>query len=221
MNNSKEPEWTTLIEPKSSIFKLNLKDLWEYRDLVMLFIKRDLTAQYKQTLLGPLWFFLQPLMTTFVFVVIFGKIAKLPTDGIPRVLFYMSGIVMWNYFSSCVNQTSSTFIANAGIFGKVYFPRLAVPLSQVISNLARFLIQFMMFAVILAYFFIKGMDFSINIVALFTPILILHMAVLGLSVGMIVSSLTTKYRDLTFLIGFGMQLWMYNNSDSLSAISCA
>lgn len=201
--------WTTIIKPKSGWFDIHLGELWHYRDLIMLFVKRDFTAVYKQTILGPLWFILQPLFSTLVFTVIFGRVAKIPTDGVPHVLFYLAGIVVWNYFSISLTKTSDTFYANAGIFGKVYFPRLAVPLSVVITNLITFAIQFGVFTVFLLIFYLKGMAFSLHWTAVFLPLLIIQMAALGLGTGIIVSSLTTRYRDLVYLVSFGVQLWMY------------
>ncbi len=188
---------------------MNLKEIWHYRDLIFLFVRRDFIAIYKQTILGPLWFLLQPLLTTIVFTVVFGKIANIPTDGLPPPLFYMAGVVAWNYFSNCLTATSNTFVANAGIFGKVYFPRLAVPISVVITNLMTFIIQFLIFLCFLLFFFLKGITLKPNLLILLIPCLILQMGVLGLGFGILVSSLTTKYRDLTFLVSFGVQLWMY------------
>jgi lipopolysaccharide transport system permease protein len=198
-----------VIRPKTGWFDLHLADLWRYRDLTMLFVWRDFVAQYKQTVLGPLWHLIQPLFTTLLFTVIFGRIAKLPTDGIPPMLFYMAGVTAWSYFSECLNRTSSTFLANAGIFGKVYFPRLCVPVSAVISNLIKFGIQFGLFLGFLVFFWLKGAAIHPNIAILLTPILLLMMAALGLGTGIIVSALTTKYRDLQVLVGFGVQLAMY------------
>jgi len=204
-----QEHWTTIIKPVSGWFSFNLAELWRYRDLIALFVRRDFTANYKQTILGPLWFLIQPLFSTLVFTVIFGKIAKIPTDGMPPMLFYMSGIVAWNYFSSCMANTANTFVANAGIFGKVYFPRLAVPVSVVIINLATFAIQFVFFLCFLFYFMLRGAPIHPSAWILLTPLLIVQMGILGLGIGIIVSSLTTKYRDLTFVVGFGTQLWMY------------
>ena len=205
-----EPEqWDLVIKPKSRLFDLQLKEVWRYRDLLMLFVKRDFTAQYKQTVLGPLWHIIQPIFTTVMFVVIFDKIANIPTDGIHPVLFYMSGITIWNYFSSCLNATSNTFVANAGIFGKVYFPRLIIPLSVVTSNLVRFSIQFLILVVAFIYYNLKGQNYHVYWTWLMVPFLVLIMAALGLGLGIIISSLTTKYRDFTILIGFGVQLLMY------------
>ena len=201
--------WSLIIRPKTGWFDLHLADLWRYRDLTTLFVWRDFVAQYKQTILGPLWHLLQPLFTTILFTLIFGRIAKLPTDNIPPMLFYMAGITAWTYFSECLNRTSTTFLTNAGIFGKVYFPRLCVPLSVVISNLIKFAIQFALFLGFLAFFWMKGTPIHPNISILLTPILLLMMAALGLGIGIIVSALTTKYRDLQVLVTFGVQLAMY------------
>lgn len=202
-------DWSLIIRPKTGWFDLHLADLWRYRDLTTLFVWRDFVAQYKQTILGPLWHLLQPLFTTILFTLIFGRIAKLPTDNIPPMLFYMAGVTAWTYFSECLNRTSTTFLANAGIFGKVYFPRLCVPLSVVISNLIKFAIQFALFLAFLAFFWMKGTPIHPNISILLTPIFLLMMAALGLGVGIIVSALTTKYRDLQVLVTFGVQLAMY------------
>ncbi|RNC68887.1 MAG: ABC transporter permease [Desulfuromonadales bacterium] len=204
-----QEQWTTTIRPVSGWLNINLAELWRYRDLIALFVRRDFVASYKQTILGPLWFLIQPLFSTVVFTVIFGNIAKIPTDGLPPMLFYMAGIVSWNYFSSCMTNTANTFVANAGIFGKVYFPRLTVPVSVIIINLATFAIQFVLFLCILFYFTLKGAPVHISPWILLTPLLLLQMGILGLGIGIMVSSLTTKYRDLTFLVGFGTQLWMY------------
>ena len=201
--------WTNVISPVSGWFNFNLKELWRYRDLIALFVRRDFVAVYKQTILGPFWFLIQPLFSTIVFTVIFGKIAKIPTDGLPPMLFYMAGIVSWNYFASCLNRTSDTFTANIGIFGKVYFPRLTVPASVVIVNLITFAIQFLLFLCFLIYFYLRGTAIHSSLWILLTPLLLLQMGVLGLGMGILISSLTTKYRDLTFLVGFGSQMWMY------------
>lgn len=200
---------TMVITPNKGWLNVNLTELWEYRDLIMLFVRRDFISTYKQTVLGPFWFLLQPLISTFVFTVIFGKVARIPTDGIPPILFYMSGIVSWNYFSSCVTKTSDTFFANSGIFGKVYFPRLTVPVSIMITNLVAFAIQFSFFICFMIFFALKGLSVRPNVIIFLTPVLILQMGLLGLGVGLLVSSLTTRYRDLTYLVGFGIQLWMY------------
>lgn len=187
-----------------------LRELWRYRDLVMLFVRRDFVATYKQTILGPLWFVLQPLLTTVTFTVVFGNIAKLSTDGLPKMLFYLSGVTAWTYFSECLMKTSLTFTANAHIFGKVYFPRLAVPVSIVISNLVRFGVQAMLFAGFYGYFVARGFSMRPTIGIVLLPVLVLMMAALGLGSGMIVSALTTKYRDLRYLVQFGTQLLMYS-----------
>jgi lipopolysaccharide transport system permease protein len=202
-------QWTSVIKPVSGWFDIHLSELWRYRDLIMLFVRRDFVSVYKQTILGPLWFLIQPLFTTLVFTVIFGKVAKIPTDGLPPVLFYMSGIVFWNYFAACLDKTSDTFVSNAGIFGKVWFPRLAVPISIVISSLVTFGIQFLLFLCFYSYFFIQGTAISLRPFILVTPFLVIQMAALGLGSGIVVSSMTSKYRDLKYLVGFGVQLWMY------------
>ena len=207
--NAAPDAWDLVIRPKSGWFDLHLYDLWRYRDLVSMFVWRDFVANFKQTILGPLWFIIQPLLTTLIFTVVFGNIAKLGTDGLPAILFYLSGIIGWNYFADCLNSTSDTFIKNAGIFGKVYFPRLAVPLSIVISSLLKYGIQLAMFLVFFGYYYVSSTTVHPNAVLLLTPLLILIMAGLGLGCGIIISSLTTKYRDLRFLVGFAVQLAMY------------
>lgn len=204
-----ENKWDEIIKPKTSWFDLRLNEILKYRDLVMLFVKRDFVSVYKQTILGPLWHIIQPLLTTIIFTVIFTGIARISTDGTPPVLFYMLGIVCWNYFSTCLTKTSATFIANASIFGKVYFPRLTVPVSVVISNLISFAIQFGIFIVFLLYYYFKGFEINISVAILILPLLVIMMAMLGLGLGIIISSLTTKYRDLQFLVNFGVQLLMY------------
>lgn len=209
MKSSENSNWTMVIHPRSGWFDIDFTELWRYRNLILLFVRRDFIAYYKQTILGPLWFLLQPLFSTIVFTVIFGKIANIPTDGLPSFLFYMAGIISWNYFASCLTQTSNTFVSNAGIFGKVYFPRLVSPISVVITNLLTFAIQFGLFLAFLFYFYLKGALIQPNLWILLTPFLLIHMAALGLGVGILVSSLTTKYRDLSFAIGFVVQLWMY------------
>lgn len=198
------------IRPVSGWFDLHLADLWRYRDLILLFVRRDFVAVYKQTIFGPLWYLLQPIMTTVVFTLVFGTIAKIPTDGVPPTLFYLAGLTIWSYFSGCLTRTSSTFVSNAGIFGKVYFPRLSVPVSVVISGLIGFSIQMALFLVTLVFFAARGAAISLNpLYLLVLPLLIVQIAALGLGLGIIVSSLTTKYRDLVQLVGFGVQLWMY------------
>ncbi|MGB8214190.1 MAG: ABC transporter permease [Anaerolineales bacterium] len=198
-----------ILEPKRNLLDLRLGDLWRARDLVMLFVWRDFVAYYKQTILGPLWYIIQPLLTTVVFTFIFGSVAKLPTDGLPQFLFYMSGTVIWSYFSTCITKTSDTFILNTQLFGKVYFPRLAVPVSILISSLIGFAIQFIFFLGFMVFFALRGSVLHPNWWILMTPVLILLMAGLGLGSGVIISSLTTKYRDLRFLVQFGVQLLMY------------
>ena len=201
--------WDMVIQPKGHLFDLNLKEVWKYRDLLLLFVKRDFIASYKQTILGPLWHFIQPIFTTIMFLLVFGKIANIPTDGIQPILFYMSGITIWNYFSSCLNGTSNTFVANAGIFGKVYFPRLVIPLSTVMSNLVKFGIQFLLLIAVFVFYALKGTPAHVSVSLLMIPVLVLMMAGMGLGLGIIISSLTTKYRDLNVLIGFAVQLLMY------------
>lgn len=197
-----------IITPKRHLLDINLKEIWDYKDLLFLFVKRDFVSIYKQTILGPLWFFIEPIFTTLIFTVIFGQLASIPTDGIPPALFYMCGITCWNYFSHCLTKTSNTFIENAGMFGKVYFPRIVQPISVVISTLIKFGIQFLLFIIILIYYSLTAGVHS-NIYVLILPLLIIIMAGLSLGFGIIISSLTTKYRDLRFLIVFGIQLFMY------------
>ncbi len=211
--NSKSPAdgWTTVIKPKEKLLQVDFKELWRYRDLCMLFVRRNITTQFKQTILGPLWYIIQPAMTVIMYMVVFGGIANIPTDGLPQPLFYLSGICLWQYFNDCLSKTSSTFTANAGIFGKVYFPRLVVPLSTVISNLLRFAIQFGLFLVVYAIYQIWIIPGQIhtNWYALLLPLLIVMLAGLALGFGILFSSLTTKYRDMTLLLDFFVRLWMY------------
>ncbi|MDD3859050.1 MAG: ABC transporter permease [Bacteroidales bacterium] len=198
------------IKPQTSLFELNLKELWEYRDLIYMYVKRDIVTFYKQTIMGPLWFVIQPILTTVMFMFVFGNLAGLSTDGIPQPLFYFSGIILWNYFADCLTRNSKIFIENQGVFGKVYFPRLVVPISITISNLVRFFIQFGIFVIIYFYYFFQsGGNVNPNLYLLLLPLLIILAAGLSLGFGIIFSSLTTKYRDLTFLLQFGVQLWMY------------
>ncbi|MBK8782847.1 MAG: ABC transporter permease [Anaerolineales bacterium] len=204
-----QENWTLVIRPQRAWWDLRLGELWRYRDLIFLFVWRDFVAYYKQTILGPLWYLIQPILTTVVFTVIFGNIAKLSTDGLPPFLFYLAGNTMWTYFSSCLTSTSNTFTGNAGLFGKVYFPRLAIPLSIVISNIISFGIRMLVFLGFLAYFMLAGADVKPNLWMLLLPTLLLIMAGLGLGLGIIISSLTTKYRDLQQLVSFGVQLLMY------------
>ncbi|NLO69438.1 MAG: ABC transporter permease [Porphyromonadaceae bacterium] len=202
-------EFTTIIKPKNKLFEVDFKEIWQYRDLLSMFVKRDIVTQYKQTILGPTWFFVQPALTTVMYMVVFGGIAKISTDGLPQPLFYLAGIVLWQYFSDCLNKTSSTFTTNQHIFGKVYFPRLIVPLSTVTSNLVRMGIQFLLFVLVYVYFVVSGVSVIPNIYALLFPFLIVLLAGLSLGFGIIISSMTTKYRDLTILFTFVVQLWMY------------
>lgn len=208
-NSAASSEWSMYIGAKKPLFDVPWRQLWQYRDLILLFVHRNFTATYKQTILGPLWYVIQPLITTLMFVVVFGKIAKISTDGIPPTLFYMSGVVMWSYFSTCFTGTANTFNANAGIFGKVYFPRLSVPISIVLTNLVGFGLQMGIFVAFYIYFISLGTHVAPNWWLLYLPVIILQMAMLGLGVGCIISSLTTRYRDLGMLVGFGTQLWMY------------
>lgn len=202
-------DWDVILKPKRKLLDLNLKSLWRYRDLLFLFVKRDIIIIYKQTILGPLWFFIQPVMTTIIYIFVFGNIAKLPTDDLPKPIFYLSGIIMWNYFSECFIRTSDTFTQNAGVFGKVYFPRLITPISLLISNVLKFLIQFALFFVFFIYYWSSGIDINIQPEIVIFPVLILLLALTGVGFGLIFSSLTTKYKDLKFLIAFGVQLIMY------------
>lgn len=201
--------WDLVIKGETSLFDVKFRDLWQYRDLLLMFVKRDFISFYKQTILGPLWFFIQPVLTTIVFSIIFGNIAGISTDGLPKFLFYLSGITAWNYFADCLTKTSTVFRDNASIFGKVYFPRLIMPLSIVVSNLVKFGVQLSLFLVMMIYYSIKGADFHITNAILIFPVLLVLMALLGLGLGLIISAVTTKYRDLTFLVSFGVQLLMY------------
>lgn len=202
-------DWDIIIEPKNKLFSLDLGEVWRYRDLLVMYVKRDIVTMYKQTILGPVWYLIQPLMTTIMFMFVFGGIAGIPTDGLPQPLFYMAGILCWNYFSECLTKCSETFNANQHIFGKVYFPRLVVPFSITISSLLKMGIQFILFIAIYIFYIFKGYSPNITWYILLVPILILMLAGLGLGFGLIISSMTTKYRDLRFLVSFGVQLWMY------------
>lgn len=205
-----QPHWDLRIRPQSSLFNLHLRDTWAYRDLLFLLVKRDIVSFYKQTVLGPLWFFVQPLLTTVMYVFIFGNLAGLSTDGLPGPLFYMTGVVSWNYFAECLTKTSTVFRDNSNIFGKVYFPRVIMPLSIVASNLVRFGIQFLLLLFTIGYYaFFKDFDFTPSIHLLLLPLIVFFMACLGLGSGLLISALTTKYRDLSFLVVFGVQLLMY------------
>ena len=204
-----EQDWTLVIKPEKRLLDVDLKGIWRYRDLWYMYVKRDIVTVYKQTVLGPLWFFIQPIFTTAMYMFVFGGLAGISTDGVPQPLFYLSGIMLWNYFSECFNGASNTFTANAGIFGKVYFPRLVVPLASLTSNLIKMLIQLLLFIVVYSYYVEIGGPVSINAAALLFPILVFMLAFHALSWGLIVSSLTSKYRDLRYLVGFGLQLFMY------------
>lgn len=206
-----EEHWDLVVKPKYSLFDLHLADLWRYKDLIMLFVRRDIIATYKQTILGPLWFIIQPLMMTLIYTLVFGRVANIPTDGVePPMMFFLSGVILWNYFSTCLTKTANTFVANAGMFGKVYFPRLTVPVSVMISNLVSMSIQLGLFVVLSIYFALTGSS-TIHITAyiLLLPILIVLLAILSLGMGIIISALTTKYRDLSYFLGFGVQLLMF------------
>ena len=206
--NTTAEQWDSVIESRHSLFDINLKELWHYRDLLVLFVRRDFVTVYKQTILGPLWFFIQPLLTTITFTIIFGNVAQLSTDGAPKVVFYMAGITLWGYFSTCLTTVSGVFNANAGIFGKVYFPRLIMPLTIVISNLMKFGVQFLLFVCFVGYFTLQN-QIHPNSWILLTPLIIVLMALISMGIGLILSSMTTKYKDLNQLIGFGVQLFMY------------
>lgn len=202
-------EYSHSIKPKDKLFDLRLNEIWQYRDLLVLFVRRDFVSKYKQTVLGPLWFFIQPIFQTSVLAIVFGGMAKLSTDGVPPLLFYLAGVTAWNYFSNCLKTTSNTFTANASLFGKVYFPRAITPLSVVVSNLIQFGIGLVLFLLIYVYFLIVGTPLRPNSTLLLLPILIIMMGFMGLGLGMLVSAMTTKYRDLQYLVEFGVQLLMY------------
>jgi lipopolysaccharide transport system permease protein len=201
--------WNLVIRPKRNLLDINLREIWNYRDLVMLFVRRDFVSKYKQTILGPIWFILNPLISTFMYTLVFAGIAKISTEGVPPQLFYLSGIVAWSYFAACLNGTSSTFSSNALIFGKVYFPRLVSPISVIISSMVQLGIQLLLLVTCMIYFSLLGYDIQINSHIFYIPLLIVNIALLGLGFGIIFSALTTKYRDLTNLLVFGVQLWMY------------
>lgn len=201
--------WTMRIRPHEKLWHIDVGEIWRYRDLIELFVRRNIVVQYKQTVLGPLWYLIQPILTVIMNMVVFGNIAKMSTDGMPQALFYMAGNICWFYFSNCLNQSSNTFIANQNMFGKVYFPRLVVPIAVVISNLLRFVIQVGLFVVLYLYFFMAGAPIAPNWAILLTPLLVVMLAGLGLGFGILISSLTTKYRDFTILFTFIVQLWMY------------
>lgn len=208
-HGSETEQWDTIITPRKHLFDLNLQEVWRYRDLMTLFVRRNIIAQYKQTILGPLWYFIQPLLTTIMFTVVFGNLAGISTDGIPPMLFYLAGVTNWNYFAECLNKTATTFKDNQGIFGKVYFPRLVVPLSIVITSLLKYGVQLLLFVGFYLYFLAQGAPIALNSTALLFPVLVVILAGLGLGFGLLFTSMTTKYRDLVFLLGFGVQLAMY------------
>ena len=208
-HNNVSNDWLFEITPKNKFFSLNLKEVWQYRDLLFLFVKRDVITVYKQTVLGPLWYLIQPLFTAITFTIIFNNVAGINTGTVPPFLFNLAGITVWNYFTACLNGTSDTFKANANIFGKVYFPRIITPLSVVISNLIKFGIQFLIFVVFYIFYYFQGVNLTLNFSLLFLPVLIAVMGILGLGLGMLISSMVTKYRDFSNLLGFGIQLLMY------------
>jgi len=209
MDTDLEEDWDLVLEPKNNLLDLKLKEVWRYRDLLLLLVRRDIVSFYKQTILGPLWFFIQPIFTTIVFVYIFSNLAGISTDGLPSPLFYLVGITAWNYFAECLNKTSTVFRDNAHIFGKVYFPRIVMPISIVVSNLMRFGIQVLLLIVVYLYYRLTGADLIIDFHILLFPLFVILMAMQGLGFGMLVSAMTTKYRDLIFLLTFGVQLLMY------------
>ena len=212
MDNTSQQQWTTIIKPRTGWFDIDLKELWQYRDLVVMFVKRSFATLYKQTILGPAWILINPLLTTVIFTVVFGGIAGLAESGVPSFLFYMAGNAIWSFFASCITGTANTFVTNAGLFGKVYFPRLTMPISQVVISLINLLIQMVMFLVFWVWFYFFGQAYGavqMNLWVLALPAVLLLVMVMGLGVGIIVSSLTTKYRDLAIVVSFGVQLWMY------------
>lgn len=209
LNINQEEDWDIVIESKTSLFDLKLNEVWRYRDLLWLLIRRDFVAFYKQTVFGPIWFFIQPIFTTITFVFVFGKLAGISTDGLPQPLFYLAGITGWSYFSECFLKTSTVLRDNANIFGKVYFPRIIMPLSIVLSNLVKFSVQFLLLVLMILYYYFQGYHFQFTFYIFALPLLILTMATQGLAFGMIISALTTKYRDLALLLAFGIQLLMY------------
>ena len=209
MKDPQDSDWLFEIKPKNNFFSLNLKEVWQYRDLLFLFVNRDIVTVYKQTVLGPLWYLIQPLFTSIIFTIIFNNVAGISTGAIPPFLFNLAGIMVWNYFTSCLNETSDTFKKNANIFGKVYFPRIIMPLSIVVSNLVKFGIQFLIFVAFYLYYAFNGLEVQLSANLVLFPLLVALMGLLGLGLGMIISSMVTKYRDLTFLVSFGVQLLMY------------
>lgn len=212
MDNTSQQQWTTIIKPRTGWFDIDLKELWQYRDLVVMFVKRSFATLYKQTILGPAWILINPLLTTVIFTVVFGGIAGLAESGVPSFLFYMAGNAIWSFFASCITGTANTFVTNAGLFGKVYFPRLTMPISQVVISFINLLIQMLMFFCFWVWFYFFGQEYGtvqMNLWVLALPAVLLLVMVMGLGVGIIVSSLTTKYRDLAIVVSFGVQLWMY------------
>lgn len=212
MESNESHDWDLTIKGHTSLFDLRFSDIWHYRDLLWMFVRRDFVSFYKQTVLGPLWFFIQPILQTVVFTFVFGNLAGISTDGLPEQLFYLSGLTAWNYFADCLTKTSTVFKDNVNLFGKVYFPRLIMPMSIVISNLVRFGVQMLLLLSAMAFFAIRGADFTITYGILFFPVLVLLMAILGLGTGLIITAVTTKYKDLTFLVAFGVQLLMYGTT---------
>ncbi|HEY8782067.1 MAG TPA: ABC transporter permease [Mucilaginibacter sp.] len=212
MDNLPEEDWDIEITPKNNLFDLKLKDVWHYRDLLILLVRRDFVAFYKQTILGPIWFFVQPVITIITYTIVFGNLAGIPTDGVPKPLFYLAGTIIWNYFADCLTKTSTVFKDNAAMLGKVYFPRLIMPLSIVLSNLVKFAVQLILFLFLLGLYWIKGAVIVPNSFILFFPVLIVLIAAQGLGLGMIISAVTTKYRDLTFIVSFGVPLLMYSTT---------
>lgn len=204
-----ERDWDIVIGPRAPLWRLGLGEVWRYRDLLAMYVRRDIVTVYKQTILGPLWFLIQPLLTTLMFMLVFGGIAGISTDGLPQPLFYMAGLLCWNYFADCLNRCSDTFNANQAVFGKVYFPRLVVPLSVTLSNLLKLAIQLLLFLAVYAFFALRGSGVRPTAALLLLPALVLMLAGMGLGTGLLITSLTTKYRDLRFLVQFGVQLWMY------------
>ena len=212
MNPSQDNDWDTVIKPTGNLFDLKLKDAWHYRDLLFLLVRRDFVSFYKQTILGPIWFFVQPIITIFIYNLIFIRLAGIGTDGIPGPIFYLAGTIIWNYFADCLTKTSTVFRDNAAMLGKVYFPRLIMPISIVLSNLIRFGVQFLLFITLMIFYWIKGTLMSANLIVLIFPLLVLIIAALGLGFGMIISSVTTKYRDLAFVVTFAVPLAMYSTT---------
>ena len=202
-------KWDTVISPKRDFIYFNFREIFKYRDLIFLFIKRDFVTFYKQTILGPLWYIIQPLINAIVFTIIFGNLAKIPTEGVPPFIFYLAGNIIWGYFAICLNSTSNTFVRNSDIFGKVYFPRITIPISNIFIGMLQFFIQFIVFVCFLIYFYFSGSSINIDFTLIFIPLLLFQVAITGLGFGLMISSLTSKYRDLTFVMSFGVQLWMY------------